>query len=50
MTELSVLAITDCAGAVGIADTENAGIPANAQAAKPTNIKRFNFLIPLQPQ
>jgi hypothetical protein len=50
MTELSVPAITEFAGAVGIANTENAGIAANAQAAKPINIKRFNFLLPLQPQ
>jgi len=41
MTELSVPAITECAGAIGTADTENVGIAKNAQAAKPINIERF---------
>jgi len=41
MTELSVPSITECAGAIGMADTENAGIATNAQAAKPINIERF---------
>ena len=33
--------MTGCAGAIGIADTENADIATNAQAAKPINIERF---------
>lgn len=41
MTELSVPAITECAGAVGIADAENAGIAANTQAATLINIQRY---------
>jgi hypothetical protein len=41
MTELSVPSITECAGAIGMADKENAGIATNAQAARPINIERF---------
>jgi len=41
MAELSVPPITECAGAIGMADTENAGTATNAQAAKPINIERF---------
>jgi hypothetical protein len=41
MTELSAPSITGCAGAIGIADTENAGIAINAQAAKPIKMERF---------
>jgi hypothetical protein len=41
MTELSVPSVTECAGAIGMADTENAGITTSAQAAKPINIERF---------
>src|SRR6478672_7363742 len=41
MAELSVPSITVCAGAIGMADKENAGIATNAQAAKPINIERF---------
>jgi hypothetical protein len=41
MTELSVPSITECAGAIGMADTENAGIATSAQAAKPIKIERF---------
>jgi hypothetical protein len=41
MTELSVPSMTECAGAIGIADPENAGIATNAQAARPINIERF---------
>ena len=41
MTELSVPSIAECAGAIGMADAENAGIATNAQAAKPINIERF---------
>jgi hypothetical protein len=33
--------MTECAGAIGMADTENAGIATSAQAAKPINIERF---------
>jgi hypothetical protein len=41
MTELSVPSMTECAGAIGIADPENAGIATNAQAARPISIERF---------
>jgi hypothetical protein len=41
MTESPVPSMTECAGAIGIADPENAGIAANAQAARPINIERF---------
>jgi hypothetical protein len=41
MTELSVPSITECTGAIGMADTENAGIATSAQAAKPIKIERF---------
>jgi hypothetical protein len=40
MAELSA-SMTECAGAIGMADTENAGIATNAQAARPINIERF---------
>jgi len=41
MTEPSVPSMTECAGAIGMADPENAGIAANAQAARPISIERF---------
>jgi hypothetical protein len=41
MTDLSAPSIPGCAGAIGIADTVNAGIAINAQTAKPINIERF---------
>ena len=40
--------MTGWAGAIGMADTENAGIATNAQAAKPINIERFIGSPPLQ--
>jgi hypothetical protein len=41
MTELSVPSMTELAGAIGMADPENAGIATNAQEARPINIERF---------
>jgi hypothetical protein len=41
MIELSVPSMTECAGAIGMADPENAGIATNAQAARPISIERF---------
>jgi hypothetical protein len=41
MTEPSVPSMTECAGAIGMADPENAGIATNAQAARPISIERF---------
>jgi hypothetical protein len=48
--ELSVPSITECAGAIGMADKENAGMAANAQAARPISIERFIGVSLSQPQ
>jgi hypothetical protein len=48
--ELSVPSMTECAGAIGMADKENAGIATNAQAARPISIERFIGVSLSQPQ
>jgi hypothetical protein len=41
MTELSVPSMTELAGAIGMADPENAGIATNAQTARAISIEGF---------